>query len=343
MTVSRVINGFPHIRPETLRKVREAITKLSYSPNQAARMLMGQRSNSIALVIPELRNPFFAVVADGVQTAARGNGSLVWMVSSNNDAQIERHEIEKLLSYNVDGILLIPADPGHRYLKDLLKNDVPVVAIDLPIESGVADSVVIENRQSSQEAVEHLIGHGFKHILCVGGWPGLFTIRERIAGYESAMRNAGLQSRVLTDPYDLAATRKAVEQLLRWKKQRGAIFSLNQLTTEVVLALLEEMGVAIPEQVGIIGFDDFSLASLFKPRLTVVRQPTEELGACAARILFERLGSKEPLPRRRTILPTELVVRESCGCVRSPSSRLSKRGTAQKSGSTRTRRPTSPK
>jgi LacI family transcriptional regulator len=316
MTVSRAMNGHPHVKPETLTKVREAIAKLSYSPNQAARMLMGQRSNSIALVIPELRNPFFAVVANGVQTAARSNGSLVWMVASNNDVRIERQEIEKLLSYNVDGILLIPSDPGHRYLKDLLRTDVPVVAIDLPIESGTADSVVIENRQSSQEAVEHLIGHGCEQILCVGGWPGLFTIRERIAGYESAMRQAGLQSKVLTDPYDLAATRRAVEQLLRRKKTRAAIFCLNQLVTEIVLTLLEEMRVAIPEQVGIIGFDDFSLASLFKPRLTVVRQPTEELGACAARILFERLGSKELLPRRRTVLPTELVVRESCGCLR---------------------------
>jgi LacI family transcriptional regulator len=143
------------------------------------------------------------------------------------------------------------------------------------------------------------------------------------------MRKAGLQSQVLTDPYDLPATRRAIEQLLRRKNPRAAIFSLNQLTTEIVLTLLEEMRVSIPEQIGIIGFDDFSLASLFKPRLTVVRQPTEELGACAARILFERLGSKESLPRRRTVLPTELVVRESCGCLRSASSLHFDRDTAQ--------------
>jgi LacI family transcriptional regulator len=285
-------------------------------------MLTGQRSNSIALVLPELRNPFFAVVADGVQTAAQSRGSLVWMVTSNNDVRIERREIEKLLSYHVDGILLIPSDPKHRYLKDLLKNDVPVVAIDLPIESGPADSVVIENRQSSQQAVEHLIGHGYKRILCVGGWPDLFTIRERIAGYESAMRKAGLQSLVLTNPYDAAATRLAIKQILRGKNPRAAIFSLNQLTTEIVLTFLEEMRVSIPEQVGIIGFDDFSFASLFKPRLTVVRQPSGELGACAARILFERLQSKEMIPKRRTVLPTELVLRESCGCKRTTSSDL---------------------
>lgn len=236
------------------------------------------------------------------------------MVSSDNDVRIERQEIEKLLSYNVDGILLIPSEPANDYLKDLLKGDAPVVAIDLPIESGPADSVVIENRQSSQNAVEHLIGHGFKNILCVGGWPNLYTIRERTAGYEAAMQKAGLQSRVLNDPNDIDKTRRIIEQLLRGKKSRAAIFCLNQLTTEVVLTLLEDMRIAIPEQVGIIGFDDFPLTSLIKPRLTVVRQPTRELGSCAARVIFDALDSEELLPKRRIVLPTELVLRESCGC-----------------------------
>lgn len=317
MTVSRAINGYSHIKPETLIKVRKAIDRLSYSPNQAARMLMGQRSNSIALVIPELTNPFFAVVADGVQAAARSRGSLVWMVASNNDARIEQNEIEKLLSYQVDGILLIPADPGHRYLKDLLASDVPVVAIDLPIESGTADSVVIENRQSSEQAVEHLIAHGYERILCLGGWPSLFTMRERMTGYETAMRKSGLQSTVLTDAFDYASTKRGIEQLLRGKNTRGAIFSINQVTTEVVLAVIDEMQVAMPEQLGLIGFDDFPAAALFKPKLTVVRQPSGELGACAARLLFERLDSKEMIPKRRTVLPTELVIRESCGCTES--------------------------
>lgn len=316
MTVSRAINGYSHIKPETLSRVHKAIDRLSYSPNQAARMLMGQRSNSIALVIPELKNPFFAVVADGVQAAARSRGSLVWMVASNNDVRMERNEIEKLLSYQVDGILLIPSDPGHKYLKDLLASDVPVVSIDLPIESGTTDSVVIENLQSSREAVEHLIGHGYKNILCLGGWPGLFTMRERMAGYEAAMRNAGLQPRVLTDAFDPASTRRAIEQLLHGKNARGAVFSINQITTEVVLTVVDDMQVAIPEQLGLIGFDDFRPAALFKPKLTVVRQPSGELGACAARLLFERLDSKELVPKRRTVLPTELVIRESCGCNR---------------------------
>ena len=176
MTVSRVINGYQHIKPATALKVREAIERLSYSPNPAARMLMGQRSNSIGLVIPDLKNPFFAVVADAVQMAAREKGYLVWMVASNTDVQVERREIEKLLSYQVDGILLIPSDPEHPYLKGLLEGEIPLISIDLPIKSGIADAVLAENRQCSQQAVEHLISHGHKSILCLGAWPNLFTM-----------------------------------------------------------------------------------------------------------------------------------------------------------------------
>jgi LacI family transcriptional regulator len=314
MTVSRAINAHPSVKTVTMLKVRGAIDRLGYSPNQAARMLMGQRSNSIALVLPELKNPFFAIIADGVQTAARARGTLVWVVSSNNDAAIEQSEIEKLLSYHVDGILLISSAPGHRYLKDLIAKDIPLVAIDLPIESIATDAVLVENRLGSQHAVEHLIGHGYKSILCAGDWPGLFTIRERIAGYESAMRNAGLTPNVLTNACDVASTKRAIEKMVRRKGSRGAIFSLNQLTTEIVLTLLDEIGISVPDQLALIGFDDFSFASLLKPRLTVVRQPAGELGRCAANLLFEKLDSKESLVQRRTLLPTELVIRESCGC-----------------------------
>ena len=314
MTVSRALNGHPSVKPSTMLKVRGAADRLSYQPNHAARILMGQRSNSIALVLPELKNPFFAVVADGVQSAARERGALVWVVSSNNDVRIEQNEIEKLLSYKVDGILLISSDPAHRYLKNLLAGEMPVVAVDLPIESGHTDSVLVENRQGSQRAVEHLIGHGYKEILCVGAWFGLFTIRERIRGYESAMVDAGLAPKEVMDAWDQTATRRAIERLLRTNGTRGAIFSLNQVTTEIVLKLLDDMKVSVPDQVALIGFDDFAFASLLKPRLTVVRQPAGELGRCAARTLFERLDSKEDTLKRSTLLPTELIIRESCGC-----------------------------
>ena len=314
MTVSRTINGFQHIKPATALKVREAIERLSYSPNRAARMLMGQRSNSIGLVIPDLKNPFFAVVADAVQAATRARGALVWIIASNAEIKIERQEIEKLLSYHVDGLLLIPSDPGHPYLKKILMGKIPVVAIDLPIRSDFADSVVAENRQSSQLAVQHLIAHGYKDILCLGAWPDLFTMQERIAGYESAMQMAGLKPWTSADVRDFPSARSTLQKILRGRRRPDAVFTLNQLTTEMALDVFDQMQITIPSQVALIGFDDFPYASLLKPKITVVRQPASDLGQCAARLLFERLELKEKLPRMRTVLPSELVIRESCGC-----------------------------
>jgi LacI family transcriptional regulator len=314
MTVSRTINGYPHIKPATAMKVREAIERLSYSPNLAARMLMGQRSNSIGLVIPDLKNPFFAVVADGVQAATRARGALVWIVASNADATVERQEIEKLLSYHVDGILIIPSEPGQPYLRKLLSGTTPIVAIDLPINSDLADSVVAENRQSSYLAVQHLISHGYKNILCLGAWPDLFTMQERIAGYESAMQSVGLKPRISTDAQDAVSIKSALRKLLRGRSRPEAVFTLNQQTTEIALDVFDEMQIMIPDQIALIGFDDFPYASLLKPKITVVRQPASDLGQCAARRLFERLELKEKLPRMKTVLPSELVIRESCGC-----------------------------
>jgi len=314
MTVSRAMNGHPSVKPSTMEKVRAAIEHLSYAPNPAARMLMGQPSNSIALVVPELKNPFFAIVADGVQTAARTRGTLVWVVSSNNDVGVEQSEIERLLNYHVDGILLISSDPGSRYLQKLVSDGPPVVAIDLPIESTGADAVLVENRLGSQNAVQHLIDHGHKNILCVGAWTNLYTMRERIAGYEIAMQKSGLKPQLIPDAGNLAITKQALERMCNRKEPRGAIFSLNQLTTEIVLNILDDLKISVPDQVALVGFDDFAFAAHLQPSLTVVRQPAGELGRYAANILFERLDSKEQLLPRRTLLPTELVVRESCGC-----------------------------
>lgn len=314
MTVSRALNEHPSVKASTMARVRAAVERLSYSPNPAARILMGQPSNSIALVVPELTNPFFAIVADGVQTAALARGTLVWIVSSGNEMAVEQSEIEKLRSYRVDGILLISSDPANRYLKKVVVEGTPVVAIDLPIESVSTDTVLVENRLGAQNAVQHLLDHGYKDILCVGAWPHLFTIRERIAGYESMMHQAGLTPHIVTNASDIAATKKAIESMVRRKRSTIAIFSLNQLTTEIVLNLLDEMGLEVPRQVALIGFDDFAFASHLKPSLTVVRQPASELGRCAANILFERLNSKDPVVQRRTLLPTELIIRESCGC-----------------------------
>jgi LacI family transcriptional regulator len=314
MTVSRYMNSHPYLRPETAERVRIAIAELGFEPNYAARLLMGQPSNAIGLIMPEIADHVFAEIAHGVQDAARLKNKLVWMVASNSNVAIEEQQIRLMQSQKVDGILLIAAETKSPYLKKVLGEKKTLIAIDRPIESCATDTVQVENRSSSKTAVDHLAEHGYKKIVCVADFENLYTIRERIAGYEESMKQRGLKPQVLSGAHDRASTQRLLTQLFRGRKKHHALFTTSNVTTVFVLECLHDMNMAIPQDVALIGFDDFELASAFRPSLSVVRQPAAELGRQAARLLFDRLESSRVHPPVRITLPTELILRESCGC-----------------------------
>src|ERR1700727_552312 len=164
MTVSRTINGHPYVAEDTAKKVRAAIRQLDYRPNHAARMLTGQLSRSIGLIVPDLADTFFSVVSHAVQETARESGYLVWLAASNDDLSIEAAQVEQMTHHPVDGILLVPVDSKHKYLKTVAEGATPIVTIDRPIEVATSDSVGVENKAGARMAVEHLIRHGYKRI-----------------------------------------------------------------------------------------------------------------------------------------------------------------------------------
>src|ERR1700749_3924496 len=177
MTVSRTINGHPYVAQETAKKVRAAIRRLGYRPNHAARVLTGQLSRSIGLIVPDIADTFFSVISHAVQETARASGYLVWLAASNEDPTVEAAQAEIMIHHPVDGILLVPADSRNNYLKTLASGTTPIVTIDRPIEIATTDSVGVENRIGARLAVEHLIQHGFKRIRCVAVNPHLLTIK----------------------------------------------------------------------------------------------------------------------------------------------------------------------
>ena len=174
----------------------------------------------------------------------------------------------------------------------------------LPIESGAADAVLVENFEGARSATEHLIGHGYTRILCLGGWRELKTTTDRIAGYKAAMTEGGLPSLVRDAAIDYESTRAVLQKLKDDGELPQAILTLNQITTEFTWEVLDAMDVRIPSDTAVIGFDDFRMASLLTPQLTVVRQPASELGQRAARLLFERIDSTEEQLKFTTVLPT---------------------------------------
>jgi LacI family transcriptional regulator len=316
MTVSRTINGHPYVSEETAKKVRAAIRQLGYRPNHAARMLTGQLSRSIGLIVPDLADPFFSVVSHAVQETARENGYLVWLAASNGDPAIEAAQVEQMMHHPVDGILLVPVDSKHKYLKAVAEGETPVVTIDRPLEVATSDSVGVENRAGARMAVEHLIQHGYKRVVCVATNMHLLTIKERLIGYELSMRKAKLPRPKAIRLISQADVVPALKDLFQSGARPDALFSVNNSSTLWVIEALREMKIEIGKDVALVGFDDVAFYSLITPPITTIRQPAAELGQMSTRLLLQRIKGEFTASSVRTVLPVKLVVRESCGCRR---------------------------
>src|SRR5487761_478684 len=192
-TVSRVINGGERVSPKTLAKVRRVIEAMGYMPNQAARVLKGDRTKTIGLIIPSIADPFFSSCAEAAQAVARANDSLLIVTASHNDPHIEIENLNVLISHRTDGLIIAPANSRSPALRDLLNRlSIPIVAVDRPIAQSSIASVVTNNFKGARHATQHLIDHGYKRIVCLTGESTIFTIQERIRGYRAAVESAGL-------------------------------------------------------------------------------------------------------------------------------------------------------
>lgn len=316
MTVSRTINGHPYVADETARKVHEAIHRLGYRPNHAARMLTGKLSRSIGLIVPDISDTFFSVVSHAVQETARANGYLVWLAASDEDPSIEAAQVETMTHHPVDGILLVPADSRSSYLKTIASGSTPIVTIDRPMEVATTDSVGVENRSGARMAVDHLIDHGYKNIVCIAANSHLLTIKERIAGYKESIRRAKLPVLKELNLSEPSSASSVLSRLFASRNRPDAIFTANNASTIWVIAALREMGLQMGKDLGLAGFDDVDFFTLITPSVTAVRQPASELGNVSTRLLLQRINGEFKTPSVRTVLPVTLTIRESCGCKR---------------------------
>ncbi|HUN86720.1 MAG TPA: LacI family DNA-binding transcriptional regulator [Terracidiphilus sp.] len=321
-TVSRVINGGERVSPKTLAQVRRVIDELGYMPNQAARVLKGDRTKTIGISIPSIADPFFSSCAEAAQAVAKANDSLLIVTTTQNDPHTEIENLNILISHRVDGLLIAPANSQGQALGDLINRlSVPVVTIDRPVANTNVVSVVTDNFKGARTATQHLIDHGYKRIACLTGESTLFTIQERIRGYRAAVDAAGLVYTLNTSIKDYKSAEYAIESLLAGAEPFDALFTLKNSTTIYAFEVLQKLNVPMPKVIALLGFDDFELASTVRPSISVVQQPVEEIGRVAAELLFEKfLGDKSTgLPSRykrmqRVTLETRLIPRSSCGC-----------------------------
>jgi DNA-binding LacI/PurR family transcriptional regulator len=316
-TVSRVVNRSPLVNGETRVRVEAAIAKLGYRPSRVARRLRVERGRSglVALLIPDLQNPFFADVARGVEDVAQREGFTVLLGNSDEDAEKEARYLEVMRAESVDGVILPPVSGKDPAALALAQSGVPMVCIDRRLPRAKVDTVVIDNARGAYDAVEHLVGLGHRRIGFIEGRPEISTSQERLEGYRRAMADHDLSldpALVRVGDSRQESGQQLAGQLLDAPERPTALLVGNNLMTLGALAAIHARGLAIPHDVAIIGYDDMPWAPALDPPLTAVRQPGYELGTRAMELLLQRIRD----PKRSTtvvVLDPELVVRRSCG------------------------------
>jgi LacI family transcriptional regulator len=316
MSVSRVLNNHPSVKHSTRSRVLQAVAKIGYSPNDAARMLKGGRGRTIGLVVPDLSD-FFSSCFHAVQEVAIRHDYQTLVVATGRSVTVEEQQLESIQN-RIAGLLIVSSGSDGRRLKTIQENGVPVVALDRPVTGMSADAVLVENRDGAEQGVRHLIEHGHKKIACVGFDSGSYTVRERIEGYNIAMRNAGLEPVLFCQLNSLEAMQHLV---LRWstKDRPTAAFSLKRISSVYLIQALHHHNLRVPEDVAVVGFDDFELAEVLAAPLTVVRQTPTGMARAAAELLFKKIanlqqGAMAEAQTAKMLFPTELIIRRSCGC-----------------------------
>ncbi|MBW5483817.1 LacI family DNA-binding transcriptional regulator [Streptomyces bambusae] len=308
-TVSRVVGGEPGVTPETERRVQEAIEALGFRRNDSARVLRKGRTASVGLVLEDLADPFYGPLSRAVEEVARAHGALLVNGSSAEDPERERELVLALCARRVDGLIVIPAGDDHRYLEPEIRAGVATVFVDRPAGRIDADVVLSDSFGGAREGVAHLIAHGHRRIGFIGDHPRIHTATERLRGYRAAMAGAGLpvdDSWVSLGSTEPGRVTGAATAMLAGPEPVTALFAGNNRVTVTVVRVLA--GTSRP--VALVGFDDFELADLLRPGVTVVAQDAAALGRVAADRLFQRLAGAAPAPAR-VELPTRLIPRGS--------------------------------
>jgi LacI family transcriptional regulator len=310
-TVSRVLNGVPTVRPESAARVTAAIAELGYRPNRLARNLRRQSAQMIGVVVSDIENPHFSEAVRALEDAAYRQGFRVLLCNTDEKPEKQRAYLEMLAGERVAGVILSPSDAAGAEIAELLDLRIPVVALDRSVADARADSVVSGGERGARRATEHLLAAGRRSVAFVGGLPGVETADERRAGYEAAMRAAGLPPREADGGFRIEGGRRAAEELL---DAEGLVVANNLMAIGVLQALVEH-GRRVPDDMALVALDDPFWAGLVRPPLTVLAQPVRAMAGAAMRLLLDRIegGRREP---RHEVFEFELRVRGSCGTTR---------------------------
>ncbi|MBZ5611241.1 MAG: LacI family transcriptional regulator [Acidobacteriia bacterium] len=319
-TVSAVVNGTAVVSPARTKRVREAMAALDYHPDHIARSLKTGKTHAIGMVVPDVTNPFFPEVIRGVEQAAGKAGYSIIFVNSNEDPEQERRGLEALISRRVDGALIACCDNTTATFDLVSRRNVPTVFLDR-VPLGVnAIRISTDNFKAGLVGTKHLIDLGHERIAIVAGRMDLSPHVQRVEGFRKAMQEPGIPVRdeyFRTGSLSSETGYQIGKQLLQLERRPTAIFCTNNKTLLGLVRALGECNVSCPDEVSVLGFDDFAWTENFHPKLTTIVQPAQELGRRGMEMLIQQIKMHEsgeanpPSAYETVLLEAELKIRES--------------------------------
>ena len=308
---------------ETHDMVLKIINQYGYVQNAIARNLKKSSTKTIGYLVPDIKNPFFTSVLVGFEEMCYAKGYDIIFENTNENVEKEKKSMKTLLSYRVDGLLAVFVDPDNKYIEKFDSMGIPIVLIDRkPKIETKHDCIIIDNYDAMKKMVNHLVSLGHTDIAMLYGPVYITPGEERLNGFYAAMKEAGIAVKeefVVPGYFNEEDSYKSVMKLLQLKKRPTAIITSNNLTTMGAYEAMVDMKIKIPEEISLIGMDNFPLAGHLNPPITVVRRSNTDAGRIAGEMLLHRIGlgdENTKIPQRINVLPTELCIRNSCAAPR---------------------------
>lgn len=307
-TVSRFVNGEMNINPVMAARIADAISRLGYRRNLAAASIRpGWTSKTLGLVISDLANPYYSVLARAIETCARERGYVVISASSDENGQQHDRIVDRLMEQRVDALIVVPPRDAGRNWSAVTPPIPPIVFLDRPGDFAHADVILADNAGGASDAVTELVRNGARRVAFIGDSLSIHTMRERHRGYAQALADAGIEvdeQLVATDAHSSEEAAATVGRLLR-EAGADAVFAANNRASVGALLAFADHG-----RLPLIGFDDFEAARLATPPVSIVSHDVSEMGRLSAQIVLDRLAGAEGEYTTR-VLPTRLILRGS--------------------------------
>jgi len=314
-TVSHVINKTRFVSDLTRQRVLKTMAEVSYYPNVVAQSLRRKKTNTVGLVISDITNPFFPEVVRGIEKQLIRKGYSIILANTDDDTEKEKELVILLYGKRVDGFIIVTADGENKYLDFLIQQKVPIVLLDRRISRVKLDMVLVDNKGGTRKLTEHLINLGHKKIGVITGPLSTSTGKERLKGYLESLRKHSLpkdDKLIKVGKFRQESGYSLTMELLSLSSPPSAILACNNVIGLGIMDALQEKGIKIPNEVALVIFDDLPWFRYLNPPISVVSQPTSELGEMAAKLLLERMKGRRKKPKE-VVLEVEFRPRLSAG------------------------------